>query len=198
MKTNYILIDYENVQPAALTVLDQEYFKVIVFVGANQSKITFEIAAALQHMGSRATYVRIAGTGPNALDFHIAYYIGHLATQEPDAYFHIISKDTGFDPLIQYLKNQKIRVYRSRDVNDMPIVKAATAFSPSEQVAVILTNFQQRGPAKPRTVKSLSGTIDTLFQKRLSAEEIALLVQTLQMQGVIQIQDTKVTYSFPI
>ena len=72
MKTNYVLIDYENVQPATLAILDQEHFRIIVFVGANQAKITFEVASALQPMGTRAEYVRISGNGANALDFHIA------------------------------------------------------------------------------------------------------------------------------
>lgn len=36
LRTNYVLIDYENVQPEALSVLDAEHFKVIVFVGAQE------------------------------------------------------------------------------------------------------------------------------------------------------------------
>jgi hypothetical protein len=82
-------------------------------------------------------------------------------------------------------------------VTDIPIVKVATAISPPEQVAVIISNFQQRGTAKPRTVKTLSSTINALFQKRLSDEEIASLVHALQVQGAISIQDTKVTYALP-
>jgi hypothetical protein len=98
VKTNYVLIDYESVQPVTLAVLDQEHIRVIVFVGARQAKITFEIAAALQRLGTRAEYVKISSNGSNALDFHIAFYIGQLAAHDPAAYFHIISKDTGFDP----------------------------------------------------------------------------------------------------
>ena len=104
MKTNYVLIDYENVQPEAMAVLNEEHFKVIVFVGANQAKVSFDVASALQQMGERAEYVRISGNGSNALDFHIAFYIGQLAAREPDAYFHIVSKDTGLDPLVQHMK----------------------------------------------------------------------------------------------
>lgn len=52
MRTNYVLIDYENVQPEAMAVLNKEHFKVIVFVGANQAKVTFEVASILQQMGS--------------------------------------------------------------------------------------------------------------------------------------------------
>ena len=125
MRTNYVLIDYENVQPEGLSILDIEHFKVIVFVGASQTKLSFETASALQRMGSKAEYIKIAGSGSNALDFHIAFYIGQLATQDPTAYFHIISKDTGFDPLIQHLKTKKIFAARSRDVSEIPLVKVA-------------------------------------------------------------------------
>ena len=47
MKKNYVLIDYENVQPKNLGVLKGHDFKVMVFVGANQTKIPFELAEAL-------------------------------------------------------------------------------------------------------------------------------------------------------
>ena len=68
-------------------------------------KLTFlSLAAALQTLGSSAEYVTLETTGANALDFHIAYYIGVLSSQDPSAFFHVISKDTGFDPLIKHLK----------------------------------------------------------------------------------------------
>ena len=197
MKINYILIDYENVQPKALDLLNQEPFQVLVFVGANQTKISLETAVALQCFGARARYIQISGNGSNSLDFHIAFYIGQLSARQPDAYFHIISKDTGFDPLIQHLKALKIHVCRSRDVTDIPLIKASTATSQTEKLAVIIANFQQRGGSKPRTVKTLSSTINALFQKRLSDNELATLIQELERQGVITTQDTKVSYSLP-
>ena len=197
MKTNYVLIDYENVQPATLTVLDHQQFKLIVFIGATQSKITFEVAAALQSMGSRAEYIKIAGNGSNALDFHIAFYLGQLIAQEPDAYFHIISKDTGFDPLINYLKNRQVRACRWHDVTAIPVMKATQATSRREKIALIVANLQQQGPSKPRTVKTLANTINTLFQKKLSEADLSLLVHDLQTQGIILVNDTNVSYALP-
>ena len=41
----------------------------------------------MQALGDRANYVEIDGSGPNALDFHIAYYIGELATADPTGSF---------------------------------------------------------------------------------------------------------------
>lgn len=197
LRTNYVLIDYENVQPEAMAVLSKEHFKVIVFVGANQAKVTFEVASVLQQMGERAEYIKISGNGSNALDFHIAYYIGLLASKEPEAYFHIVSKDTGFDPLINHLKGKKILACRSKDVTEIPIVKASNSKSPSEKIAVIIADLKRRGAAKPRAVKTLTSTISNMFQKQLSDEELQSLLLELQTKGIVSIAGTKVSYELP-
>jgi hypothetical protein len=56
MRTNFVLIDYENVQPTSLIGLDEEHFRVIVFIGANQNKLAFDTAAAIQNLGARAAW----------------------------------------------------------------------------------------------------------------------------------------------
>jgi len=56
----------------------------------------------MQSLGSAAQYIKMTGTGKSALDFHIAYYIGELAVRNPNAHFHVISRDTGFDPLLTH------------------------------------------------------------------------------------------------
>lgn len=197
MRTNYVLIDYESVQPASVAVLEQECFKVIIFVGEKQAKVSIEVAASLQRLGARADYVRMAGSGPNALDFHIAFYVGRLAAAEPDAYFHIISKDTGFDPLLAHLKDKKIHSARWKDIADIPIVKAANAKSLPERQSAVLAKLRQLGVSKPRTVKTLSSTINSVFQKSLHESEIAALIDGLTSNGCISISGTKVAYTLP-
>lgn len=194
MKRNYVLIDYENVQPAAIEALEREHFHVIVFVGANQAKVTYEVASVLQRLGDRASYIKITGTGSNALDFHIAYYIGQLAAKEPDAYFHIVSKDTGFDPLIQHLKTKKVSASRVKAVADLPLVKAAGSKSVSERVSAVVANLAQRGASRPRTLKTLGSTINALFQKTLSESEVEHIIAELAKKGVIIVNQSKVTY----
>ena len=154
MATNYVLIDYENVQPKNLELLADHPFKVLVFVGETQSKIPFDLADSMQFLGSDAKYVKIAGSGQNALDFHIAYYIGKLAAQEPKAYFHIISKDKGFDPLIRYLKRRKINVLREKDLGEIPLLQLPTSTSIDEKIAAIVKNLGGRGQSRPRKVRT--------------------------------------------
>lgn len=197
MKTNYVLIDYENVQPEAMAVLNQEHFKVLVFVGASQTKVTYEVAAALQQLGERAEYIKIAGNGSNALDFHIAFYIGVLAGIEPGAYFHIVSADKGFDPLILHLKSKKILACRSKDVTEIPIVKAACSKLPNERLEIVVADLQRRGASKPRKLKTLGSTINGIFQKSLSEHEIEALLTTLQKEGIVTVTETGISYTLP-
>lgn len=108
-----VLIDLESVQPDSLPGVDSADVHLMVFVGANQAKVPLGLAMAMQRMGERAEYVHMSGQGPNALDFHMAFYMGQLAAVHPSAVFHVISKDKGFDPLVQHLESRRIAVVRS-------------------------------------------------------------------------------------
>lgn len=195
MRPNIVLIDLESVQPASLGLLAPEYFRVKVFVGATQSKLFFELATAMQQLGERAEYIKIAGVGKNALDFHIAYYIGRIAAEQPETFFHIISKDTGFDPLIQHLKEQKIFCDRCECLEDIPAVKAAQVKSPEERAILFMSRLLQPNATKPRTEKTLRSAISAHFQRQLTDEEIAAVVTALQRPGHISIADGKVLYA---
>ena len=68
MRTNYVLIDLENVKPASFEFINHDHFRVVVFVGAKQAKVSFDFADSLQRLGGKAEYIRIVGNGPKARD----------------------------------------------------------------------------------------------------------------------------------
>lgn len=197
MNTKYVLIDFENVQPANLKILKQHAFKVLVFVGANQAKIPYDLAAAMQSLGEDARYVKITGTGKNSLDFHIAYYIGEMAAKEPDACFHVISRDTGFDPLIEHLKSRKIKVHREKDLAEIPVSRMSAATSTEDKVAAIVKNLAGRGQSRPRKVQTLTNSIKSLFADHLSDQQLSALVKDLERRGYIVINNSNVSYQLP-
>lgn len=195
MKKNYVLIDFENVQPASIAALGAEHFEVIVFCGANQTKVPLDLAMTMQRMAPRARYLQIAGHGANALDFHIAFYIGELAAKDPAAFFHIISKDKGFDPLVAHLKTRSIFAARSASIGEIPLLKAAGAKTPDDRLKAAVENLSQRGNSRPRTIKTLTSTLSALFNKQLSEPEIATLIDRLAKARLIAIDGAKVVYS---
>jgi hypothetical protein len=194
MSDHYVLIDYENVQPKNLEILARHPFKVIVFVGANLAKIPLDLAVAMQALGPNAQYLKMAGNGPNALDFHIAFYLGELSTLHPKADFNVVSKDTGFDPLIKHLRARQIRAHRIRDLAEIPMLRLSTASSDDEKIDAIVKNLAGRGQSRPRRVKTLANTINSLLADKLDDEQLLSLVHGLEKSGHIVINNNNVSY----
>ncbi|MGB7196402.1 MAG: PIN domain-containing protein [Collimonas pratensis] len=197
LRTNFVLVDFENIQPKNMSLLNGGPFKIKVFVGANQAKIPLEMARALQVFGPDAEYIQIDGNGNNALDFHIAYYIGRLAADTPDAYFHVISKDTGFDPLIKHLKAQKIFCQRSTSIADIPLLKISNSKSIPEKIDAVIDNLAKNKTSRPRTLKTLRSTVKSFFVNQLADDELDGILEQLSKRGAINIIDNKVAYTLP-
>jgi hypothetical protein len=197
LPTNYVLIDLENVQPKNIELLQKHPFKVFVFRGANQTKVSTDLVDAMQSLGENGKYVKISGNGKNALDFHIAYYIGELATKDPLGLFHVISKDTGFDHLIQHLCDRKMKVNRRVDLAEIPELRMSINTSNDEKIATIVKNLEGRGQSRPRKLKTLRNTINSLFSTKLEEPELTSLIDELKKRKHIYVTETKVTYTPP-
>ena len=194
LKTNIILIDFENVQPKDLGALRGRPFKTKVFCGAHQTKIPFGLVAELQPLGPDAEYIRIEGSGHNALDFHIAFYIGRLSAEFPGATFHIVSKDTGFDPLIKHLKARNITCKRVSSLGSIPELAPVNPGSPSDRVQKVADNLISRGASKPRKLKTLTTSVKALLGAQATETEVSDVIAQLSQRGLLAVSDSKVTY----
>jgi hypothetical protein len=152
----------------------------------------------LQELGKNAEYVKIVGNGPNALDFHIAFYIGQLSARDPDAYFHIISKDTGFDPLIRHLKEIKIFAQREKELTEIPMLRISNVTTTEEKIEAIVMSLIARGQARPRKIKTLVNTIRSLFMKTLNDSEITSIIEKMKQRNLIAVENESVSYNPPI
>ena len=110
MPLTHILVDFENTQPKADEVARAAggERRLWIFRGPGQKKYDAEFAEALLALGEQARVVRCEKSGANALDMHIAFELGRLAAaQAPGAAapaFIVVSKDTDYEPLLQYLR----------------------------------------------------------------------------------------------
>jgi hypothetical protein len=196
-KRNHVLIDFENVQPKNLSLLVGKGYRVHVFVGENQTKLPFDLVEAMQELGDAGRYVKIAGNGRNALDFHIAFTLGELVHEDPQGYFHVISRDTGFDPLIKHLRARGFEAHREQDLAEIPPLRTPASVAERDKVGVIVRNLAGRGQSRPRKVKTLTNTIISLFKPKLEDAEIDQLIRDLQAQGYIELDGDKVSYRLP-
>ncbi len=194
LKTNYLLIDFENIQPRSLALLNGHSFKAIVFLGANQTKIPVELAKALQAFGENVEYLQVSGSGRNALDFHIAFTLGKLSSEDQGASYYILSKDTGFDPLIKHLKTQGIQVRRSKEIAGIPLLQVSNGKSIREKIDAVVHNLKTRGSSKPRKIGTLKNTINAIFSKSLRDSELTEIINALAQQGYITIEGESISY----
>src|SRR5688572_13067392 len=139
-KMDYIFIDYENIAPRAIPD-HSDIRMVFIFSGDKQKDVSFDVAESMQKLGDRAKLVRMVGSGKNALDFHIAYYIGKYAEIDPEGSFKIVSKDKGFDPLVKHLVSGKIDCARIETL----AVKKMTQAGLQELIAEMGTHLKGLG-----------------------------------------------------
>ena len=192
-RTNYVLIDYESVQPNQLELLNRDGFVAYVFVGKAQTRLSFETVAAIQDLGERAKYIKISGAGPNALDFHIAFYIGQIGATDPDAFFHIISKDKGFDPLIEHLRERKVFSVRSETIGEIPIIRASTAKTTKERMVLAIVRLRS-GNSRPKTLPALRSAIDAILYKQVGEPELQAVIDQMVKAGYVTVTNEKVTF----
>lgn len=214
MATNYVLVDFENVQPESLEALATGAFRVKVFVGAQQAKgrVSFEFSESMQKLGAHAEYVRIARSGPNAVDMHIAYFVGRLFEKESHASIYIISRDTDFDPLVEFLQDRGQSCRRVRSIAELvklvprapaPPKSASRAAPPSpakkaqsDRLAPIMKHLHSlRG--KPSTRKTLSTTIGNYFRQHggaLPDKQVEQLIDELIRLKYVSQSGSKVAY----
>lgn len=216
MRTNHVLIDFENVHVKSLDLLKGEHFRVIVFLGPKNTKLPVDLVLAMQDFGERAAYVVLEATGANALDFHLAFHLGRLATENPDGFFHIISKDTGFDPLIQHLKSRKVFSARSGSIEEMPCFVAAkpvpVLVRPADVVPsappggassfedlwrLALAHLVTTKATKPAKTSTLHSTIHAKLGKELPASTIDVVCSELVKRGYVKVTGSAVTYALP-
>ena len=214
MKTNYVLIDYENVHVSSLALLEDPHFQVRLFLGPNNKKLSVDLVLAMHRFGERADYIVLETSGANALDFHLAYYLGLLTAADPTGFFHIISKDTGFDPLVRHLKARKLLAARSASIETMPCFPPAAGVAgdleapgaaPStpappavaDWIDRAVADLIKRKAAKPRTTKTLLSTLHAQCGKQRPIAEVEGVYQALVARGYVKVNGTQVSYALP-
>ena len=194
MSQKFLLIDYENIQPRSLDGLKGEGWLIKVFLGSSQASLPIEKVKALQMFGPDVEYIQSDGNGPNAVDFHIAYYLGRLALEHPDAAFSVLSKDTGFDPLIRHLKKHGIHCQRISSATGKVKQKQASPELPTEHVGKFLEFLRKRSTHRPGTIKRLRSAINAHLGGKLMEAEVDSVVDDLKKLGVVTEAAGKLTY----
>ena len=115
--SNHIFVDFENIQmgPDEIELVGKQGFQFVILVGNEQRQLTTYLVERVQDNQASARFVFMSETGRNALDFTLAYHLGAVAHANANGFFHVISRDKDYDPMIKHLKNKNLKIYRHDD-----------------------------------------------------------------------------------
>ncbi|HEU0201681.1 MAG TPA: PIN domain-containing protein [Burkholderiaceae bacterium] len=126
MELTYLLVDFENHQPSAqeFARVRGDAYRVLIFHGPQQNRFDADVVQAWQPLGDKVQFIQCPKSGRNALDMHIAFHIGLIieahgkagAAEQKAPRLVVISNDTDFDPLLQYLRSLNYAANRSATI----------------------------------------------------------------------------------
>lgn len=135
------LIDYENVHYAGLKGIDHlnPQDEVILFYGNSASTIPMELHIDIANSGAKVQYIKIDKIGKNYLDFQLSATAGYKVGTTEQTNYIIISKDTGFDAVLDLWNGPNISGRK-------------LTFSRQEQIVVKDAGKSKKGKSKKATV----------------------------------------------
>ena len=147
----HVLLDYENVQPsdAELRALVPDAGQVWVFHGPHQREVEKRFAS----FGTGATAVPISKTGKNALDFHLSFYMGYIASRNPNSAMVVVANDKGYEPMLEHAKAMGFVVRRQPHGEVTPPAKKAAAKKVAAKKAPAKKVAARKVVAKPAAAK---------------------------------------------
>ena len=176
----HILLDYENVQPTEveLRAMVPDATKVWVFHGPHQKQVEQRFAS----FGTGMTPVPISKTGKNALDFHLSFYMGYIASRHQQAKFVVVANDKGYEPMLEHAKGLGFAVRQQGHARASqasgerpPVVKAGLPAKPPGKKPAAKKVPATKGAAKKASAAKTPAT-KKVAAKKAPAKKVAAKV----------------------
>jgi hypothetical protein len=195
-----LLIDLENCPSQIHQLMNnlEQYSHVIVCYAQSGVKIPIDWIVPLTATvnDNRFKLVKMPQVGKNAADFGITFWAGVFMAQLPlHTHFDIVSSDTDLDHVVSLLISQQRGAKRIGIKKDNPEVVLVTSEplihskrSNLQEYCLHLVNH-----SKPTKKETLLNSINSKFKaNNINSEE---LIEQLRKQGVINVEDGKITYN---
>lgn len=191
-----MFVDFENMKSIDPAAIGGKSVTLHLFLGPQNRKLDVEVVERLLEHAQAVKLVRSPKAGKNALDFVLVYHVGQAVLADPKGYFHIMSKDTGFDALVDFLTVQRVKVKRHDDWSTLhftsspkPAAQVATGSKPGLSVAAekLLENLRKSPRNRPKKLKTLSAHAMNYCKEKPDAA--GKLVEELKQAGFVVIGD---------
>ena len=194
---NHVFVDFKNVHEVDPAVIGARSVSLTLLLGARQTKLDAALVEKLMEHAATVQLVRLTSSGKNALDFALAYYVGRAVMADPTGHFHIVSKDTGFDPLVEHLRSRRIHAHRHDDFTTLTFSGPAKPASapPEDLMTRMLEHLGRQVNNRPKRKRTLVSHLLAFSGNAVTEADVVGLVERLRQVGRLSIGDKDaVTY----
>jgi hypothetical protein len=153
----HYFIDYENVHEGGLNGIDkiEPCSNVSILYSENCKAISLDIVEkATKNMIRIGAYKTV--TGKNALDFQLSSLLGYVigATGRDGDEFFIVSKDTGFDAVVDFWRQHEVQMSRICSLDGKIIAEPVKSpETPNKKETEVKTAKKKANPNIPQATK---------------------------------------------
>lgn len=194
MASKLVLVDYENIQnlDGIDKILD---YDMKVLVGKNQTKIPIDLVLQTQQLGKSLEWLKVNGQGKNALDFYISFYMGKYLEAKKYTNFVIVSKDTGYDPLIDHINEVAGSRIVKRVTNITQVSHKQVDKTITPELKKLIDQLKKiQGNKRPKKRSTLTGFTTSVFVNQKSKDEINEIVEELYTRKLISEANSIIKY----
>ena len=194
MATKLVLVDYENIQnlDGIDKILDCD---MKVLVGKNQTKIPIDLVLQTQQLGKSLEWLKVNGQGKNALDFYIAFYLGKYVESKKYGSYIIVSKDTGYDPLIEHINDFTGSKIVKRVTNIMQVTHKQVDKTITPEMKKLVDQLKKiQSNKRPKKRSTLTGFATSVFANQKTIDEINEIVEGLYTRKLISEANSIIKY----
>lgn len=147
--THYIFVDMENVPGVDLDLVAGKPVLVVLLVGKGQTRVPWSLTESIHRHSAQVRLVKADSSGPNALDFVLAWELGTQSAADPAGGYHVVSRDRGFDAMIAHMKSRGLQAARHPSFASVPPLEAAAA--PAVKVEAAAPKSKPAPAPKPKS-----------------------------------------------
>jgi hypothetical protein len=142
-------------------------------------------------------WLKVNGQGKNALDFYISFYMGKYLEAKKYTNFVIVSKDTGYDPLIDHIN----QVAGSRIVKLVTNISQVSHKQVDKTITPELKKLIEQlkkiqGNKRPKKRSTLTGFATSVFVNQKTKDEVNEIVEELYTRKLISEANSRIVVHY--
>jgi len=151
------LIDYENVHDAGIVGIAKltANDKVTIFCSANTKSLAMDTHISIVESKAKIEHIKTAKTAKNYLDFQLSTKLGYMIGKGEKGPYYIISKDTGFDSVVDYWQANSITIKRQEQIEPEKKTKAQNSKKTAAPAVTVVSAAPAITSDKNATVESI-------------------------------------------